>query len=404
MSNPHASSQSTLTISKWVLVLLASISAITPLAIDMYLPAMQAIAQDLNSNIAIVQNSLSSYLLGFAIAMLFCGPIADVLGRRPMAIFGLLGFSLASFALSHVTTIEGFLFVRTCQAVAGGAAAIVAPGIIRHIYGEHAAKGLSYVSMIMMVAPMVAPSLGSLLLEISDWRAIFSFQAAYGTIILIAAIFCLPEIPKREKNASWPVLFFASYKTVFSTASIRPYLMAGICASFAFFSYLTAIPFVYMDVFGVSAQFFGILFGINVIGLFFANFINTRFVVKLGSKQMLAYATITAMLSGFGLLLFNWFGLGIYYTVVTTVVLMASLIIISVNADALILMKFPEHTGTASAAIGTLRFGIGSLSGPVLAITFTGTPVPFSALMFSAVFVIAVCQLYARSTNSDVEG
>ena len=145
----------------WIIVLLAAIVATTPLAIDMYLPAMPLMAQQLDTTIGMVQQSLSIFLAFFGISMLLCGPLADSLGRRPLAIFGLTGFVLASLALSLVSSIEWFLFWRALQAFCGAAATVVVPGIVRHIYQEHTAKGMSYVSMMMMLAPLLALTLAA---------------------------------------------------------------------------------------------------------------------------------------------------------------------------------------------------------------------------------------------------
>ena len=142
----------------WLLMLLAAVVATTPLAIDMYLPAMPMMAVQLDTNIGLVQQSLSIFLAAYGTGMLVFGPLADMLGRRPLAVLGLTGFILASVALSQVESIEWFLGWRAVQALAGAAASVVVPGIIRHLYQQHTAKGMSYVSMIMMLAPLVAPA------------------------------------------------------------------------------------------------------------------------------------------------------------------------------------------------------------------------------------------------------
>ena len=173
------------TLNKRILLpLLASIVAITPLAIDLYLPAMLVIANDLQTTMPNVQISLSIYLAGYALGMLFFGPIADELGRRLLAKVGLALFGISSLALAFCTNIELFWSLRAVQAFTGAAATVVVPGIIRHIYRENTAKGMSYVSMIMMVAPLIAPTLGSLIMGISTWQVIFIALAAYSFAIL----------------------------------------------------------------------------------------------------------------------------------------------------------------------------------------------------------------------------
>ena len=148
------------------LPLLASIVALTPLAIDLYLPAMLVIASDLNSNLESVQVSLSSYLGGYALGMMVFGPLADRFSRTRLTQVGLLGFAVSSIALAITRDIDAFCVLRIVQAFFGAAATVVVPGVIRHYYKEHTAKGMSYVSMIMMVAPLIAPSLGVALMMV----------------------------------------------------------------------------------------------------------------------------------------------------------------------------------------------------------------------------------------------
>lgn len=167
----------------YLIVLLAAVIATTPLAIDMYLPAMPDIAHDLDAHIGSVQQSLSIFLAAYGVGMLIFGPLADSLGRRPLAIFGLTGFTLCSIALAFVDNIELFLTLRAVQAFCGAAATVVVPGLVRHLYQEHTAKGMSYLSMIMMLAPLLAPSIGSAILWVSEWHSIFIVMAIYSAII-----------------------------------------------------------------------------------------------------------------------------------------------------------------------------------------------------------------------------
>ncbi|MEH8018419.1 Bcr/CflA family efflux MFS transporter [Rheinheimera muenzenbergensis] len=381
----------------WIIVLLAAIVATTPLAIDMYLPAMPLMAQQLNTSIGMVQQSLSIFLAFFGISMLLCGPLADSLGRRPLAIFGLTGFVLASIALSLVSSIEWFLFWRAIQALCGAAATVVVPGIVRHIYQEHTAKGMSYVSMIMMLAPLLAPAIGSGILWLANWQMIFVTLAAYAALVLLISIKALPEI--KAADSPKKIALLAGYKIVFANKSAWPDIATSMFASFSFFCFLTAVPFVYIQFFGVDEQQFSVLFGFNVLMLMLANLINSRLVTRLGPQRMLRAGLALALVSASALTFFSLWQLELYYTVLAIAPLMACLSLIATNADAMILMKFPDNSGSATAVIGTLRFGIGSLAGPLLALFYTGTAVPFALLMLAGVLLIAVSQLWHTSGN-----
>src|SRR5690606_40327934 len=156
--------------------------------------------QAMNTHIGNVQQSLSIYLAAYALGMLLFGPLADALGRRPLAIFGLTGFTLASIVLGIVEQIEWFLTWRIIQAVCGAASSVVVPGIIRYMYREHTAKGMSYMSMIMMLAPLLAPAIGSAIMWLSSWHLIFIAQAVYATVIIVFAWRFLPEIKAKGSS------------------------------------------------------------------------------------------------------------------------------------------------------------------------------------------------------------
>jgi DHA1 family bicyclomycin/chloramphenicol resistance-like MFS transporter len=376
-----------------LLPLLASIVAITPLAIDMYLPAMLVIAHDLQTSMPNVQISLSIYLAGYALGMLFFGPIADRIGRRKLAKIGLSLFGISSLALAFTSEIHVFWTLRAIQAFTGAAATVVVPGIIRHIYQKNTAKGMSYVSMIMMIAPLLAPSIGSFILGFSVWSTLFLVLAAYSFLILAFVQVYLIDIPIHKTEKKGLTLFFDSYKIVLSNKEARADILSSMFVSFGFFCFLTSVPFVYLDLFAVSEQLFGVLFAFNVIALMFGNFLNTRIVPRIGSRKMLYYGLVCGLISGGALLTFSLLHMSLYYIVVSIAPLMMSLGVTASNADSLILMKFEKNTGTATAVIGTLRFGSGALVGPLLAIMHAKSAVPFSSLMFGAVVLTVFVQL-----------
>ncbi|QSX42589.1 multidrug effflux MFS transporter [Shewanella cyperi] len=378
--------------------LLAAIVAINPLAIDMYLPAMADIAAGFGSDITTVQQSLSLYLAGYAIGMLLFGPLADRFGRRPLVLLGLGGATVLSLAVSFAHSIELFLVLRFLQAFIGAAATVVVPGYIKQIYGEHTAKGMSYVSLIMMLAPLLAPSIGSLILGISHWQMIFWLLSLYAgaALLLVWRKLHLPVTLVRHDAKPG---FLRSYATVLSRRGVKGYIGSGVLTSFAYFCYLTASPFVFMEVFGLDSHWFAIVFACNVGALMAANIVNTRIVGRFGSRRMLHAATVLGMFFGACLVLVNLLELDYQITVLVLMAFMACLGIMSVNADALVLLKFQHETGTATAVIGTLRFGCGAFAGPLLALFYTGTALPFALLMFASVLLAFVSQRLASQEH-----
>ncbi len=383
---------------KLLLPLLAAILAISPLAIDMYLPAMPMLATDLNTQMPMVQNSLSIYLLGYALGLLFFGPMADKHSRRLLVIIGIGGFIVVSLILPFSQNIEQFLALRFVQAFISSAATVIVPGTIREYYGKDIAKGLSYVSMIMMLAPMIAPSIGAFLLLLHSWQLIFYALAVYSLIVLLLVIKYLPEAKSIENRKQ--MSFIARYKIVLTHQKARLDLISSMMISLAFFAYITAIPFVYLTVFNTTEFTFSILFAINVVALMTAHLINTKLVVRKGSRAMLSYGLLLSVIASTGLVLASYWQLPLIFTLITVIPLMGSISMVAVNADSLVLLEFAENSGTATAVIGTLRFGIGALAGPILAVFYDGSALPFALLMWSAVLVVLLCQLMIKIKDS----
>lgn len=360
--------------------ILAAIFACTPLAIDMYLPAMTMMADSFATDISLVQLSLSIYLAGYGIGMLFFGPIGDRVGKRSMVIFGLLSIAITSILLALAPDINSFLVLRFLQAFLGSAATVVIPGYIREIYGKDTAKGMSYLSMIMMLAPMIAPSFGSLILNYFGWPAIFMAIALYAFIALAVIFNKLPQ--GRAPEGKGRISAMESYAIVFKERSIYPYLACLVFSSFALFLYITGIPYVYMGYFQADNVLFSTLMAVAVVGIVLANFINAKLVGKLGALTMLKYSGGLAVILSFLMVIFTAQDFGIYWIVACIIPIMGCAIIIGNNSFSLILMSFEAQASTASAVVGTLRFGSGALAGPVLAIFFNQSPMPFVMLMF----------------------
>jgi len=385
---------------KLLLPLLAAIIAVSPLSIDMYLPAMPLLTEVFNTDMSTVQNSLSIYLLGYALGLIFFGPLADKYSRRSLVFIGIGGFTLMSIYLPFTSSIEEFIGVRFLQAFISSAATVIVPGTIREIYKEHSAKGFSYVSMIMMVAPMIAPTIGSFLL-LHSWQIIFYSLAGYSFLVFCLVYRYLPE--RESTNDNKQISFLGRYKIVLGCKKSRFNLISSMMISLAFFTYITAISFVYLTVFGVDEFGFSLLFGLNIFGLMIAHFINTRFVVRKGSRKMLAYGLSVAVVFSTVLLLVTVFELPLVFTVLTILPLMGSISMVAVNSDALVLNELAQQSGTATAVIGTLRFGVGALAGPLLAVLYDGSSLPFALIMWCAVVIVLLCQFLAlRQRKNDI--
>lgn len=387
---------------KLPLPLMAAIAALPPLAVDMYLPAMPQIAQRLGVDLSTIQNSLSVFLLGFGLGMLFFGPFSDRYGRRPMALFGLTGFALSSLLLTLSNSATLFLLFRFLQGFLGASATVNVPAMIRDCYGKDTAKGMSSVMIIMLIAPLVAPLLGSLALMLYSWQGIFAALTLYSAVLIVLTWWRLPET-RPDLAPDERRTMFGNYRIILGNRRIWLDLLTYILLALTFFTYLTAASFLYITWYGASETMFGILFATTAVSLIVVNVVNVRVVTRFGSRRMLR--TGLALGTGFtlGLLAIAVLGLGLYWMVTAFFFVTGSLGLAWVNADALVVIEFPRQASSASAVIGTLRFGVGSLAGPILAWFYTGTPVPVALMMLVCMGGAALLQMlraFSRPASS----
>jgi DHA1 family bicyclomycin/chloramphenicol resistance-like MFS transporter len=378
---------------KLPLLLMAAIAALPPLAIDMYLPGIPQIAADFNSSISTIQNSLSVFLLGFGLGMLIYGPLSDRYGRRPLALFGLSAFALSSLLLMLSPDTGWFLGLRLLQGFLGSAATIVIPAMIRDCYGKDTAKGMSSVFMIMLVAPLIAPLLGSLLLYLFPWQGMFGFLAVYAGVMLLLTWRLLPETLVKQPETSTRPGIIANYRIILGQPRIYCDLLCYMMSALAFFTYLTSVSFLYINWYGTSELLFGILFAFSAAALIAANWLNVRLVSRHGPRRLMRTALALGLV--FALLLQLGFALdwGLYWSVVVFVGIVGCLGLSSVNADALVLIQFPQQASSASAVTGTLRFGFGAMAGPILAWLHNDTPAPIGWLIIIALGIAVLAQL-----------
>jgi DHA1 family bicyclomycin/chloramphenicol resistance-like MFS transporter len=375
------------------LALMAAIAALTPLAVDMYLPAMPQIAEWMATDISTIQNSLSVFLVGFGEGLLIFGPCSDRYGRRPLALFGLTGFALTSLLLALSTTPEMFLVCRLLQGFVGSAATVTIPAIVRDCYGKDTARGMSSVNMIMLVAPLLAPLIGSTILGIAPWQGIFAFLTLYPLLLLLLTWKLLPETLVRDPDSHQSRLsLLGNYRIIFRNHTVWPDLLTQACSSFAFFTYLTSVSFIYITYYGVSETMFGILFAVSALALIVANYINIRIVSHFGPRRLMRTAQVLGTLVTLVLIAVTLLDWGLVPTVMCFFLLVGCLGIANVNTASLILIAFPKQASSASAVTGTMRFGCGALAGPLLAWIHNDTPVPVAVLLAIAMATTVLIQ------------
>ncbi|WP_017220314.1 Bcr/CflA family multidrug efflux MFS transporter [Moritella dasanensis] len=358
---------------------LALLSALTPLAVDMYLPAMPNIASDFNVSIEIIQTTLSTYLLGFAIGQLFYGPLADSYGRKPVLICGLVTYLIASIGIVYGDSIEQFKWLRLLQAIGGGAASVVVSSLLRDLFsGSMFSKMMSYVVLSMTLAPLVAPLIGAQLLVWFSWPSIFVVLAILTSVCLLVSYLGIKEtLPKERRVAFNLSQVFSNYWLILRNRKVLGLMLCGAFNVSGMFAFLTASPFVYIEYFGIDAQDYGYLFACNILGMMVVTWVNAKIVMRFGYQQILrAGIIISAVVSVLFWLVNANLTFGLIGLVMSTVAYISLISLIGSNVMTGVLAEFPHISGTASALAATIRFGFGAISGLVISILHDGTPLP----------------------------
>jgi DHA1 family bicyclomycin/chloramphenicol resistance-like MFS transporter len=350
-------------------VLLAMLTAVAPFAVDMYLPAMQAMSVELSTPIHYIEISVSTFLLGFAIGQLIGGPLSDRLGRKPIIALGLTLFSITSLMLTQTESINQLLLLRALQAIGGGMATVNSSAMIRDLFsGDDIAKVLSMVAIVMMSAPLIAPMLGALVVKFFDWQAIFFSLAIYSLCVMLLLLWRLPESNPRSKRidsiAETPrPSLLQSYKQVLTHRQAMGYVMAISFAFSGMFVFITSSAFTYMEYFSVSVEMFPFLFGANVLVMMLMNRINLWALNHYSSKQILTTGLILQLGCGIALIISSYSYSTLFIIVPLNMIFVGSLGLIAANAMAGTLNFFPNISGTATAVIGVTEFTLGALTG-----------------------------------------
>ena len=369
----------------WFLpLILGAMAAFGPLATDMYLPAFPAIAADLPADPAAVQGTIAAFFAGMAAAQLVYGPLADRLGRKPPLLFGLAVFSLASLGCAMTDGIGTLTWLRFGQGLGGCAGMVMARAIVRDVAEGHAAiRLMAQLGLVMGLAPILAPSIGSLLLALGSWRLIFWLLAAYAALLALAVTLFLPEsLEPGRRRRDGPLAVIATYLRLLRDRHFLGHTLAVALPTAGMFAYIAGSPFVYMELFGVTPEHYGLFFGLNALGIMGC----AQGVARLTRRVLpgrLLLATLTVMtLAGFGLLGVALTGFGGFPAIAGLIfVYVAGIGAVMPLATTLAMGPQGQRAGSASALIGTLQFGLGAISGALVGLLHDGTARPMALVI-----------------------
>lgn len=365
------------------LLLLGMLVAFGPLATDLYLPALPAIRAGLNTTPEAVQLSITVFLGGFSIGMLGYGPISDRHGRRSVMLGGISLFVLASLACLLATSAEQLIVARFIQALGGGAASVLARAVVRDVFSQtEALRKLSLLAMITAIAPLLSPLLGSVILDLAGWRGTFAAVLAWGILSLVTVYFQLPETlpPERRGQLSLGKAFAAYLKLLGDPAAVGLLLAGGM--SFAgMFAYITASPYYFIEMQHFSPRAYSVLFACNAVGIFAANYANSRLVRHRGAVNMIGAACLTGLAGALTLLL----GVSLHDTLALAIVglfLMVSVTgLLGANCVGLLMERYPLNTGAAAALFVSGQFGLGMLASAGVSYLHDGSGLPMAGVI-----------------------
>jgi len=366
-----------------LIFLFGVLTVFSPLAIDMYLPALPTIARDFHVSISAIEHSLASYFLGVAIGQAVVGPVSDRFGRRWPLMVGLGLYALGSAVCALAPGPLSLDTARFVQAMGGCAGSVLARACVRDIFppGE-AARIFAQMLLVLSVSPLFAPLFGGWLLLIGSWRDLFWIQGGLAAVTVATLYFRLPESHAGSDRAIHPVAVMRDYFTIGRDRRFLGYVMAATLSSAGLFVYLTGWAHVVIDLFHIPPQYFGFTFLANGIGLIVVSQVTARLLRHRPAPHLLQWALAAQAFFAAMALLFAWTGWGGIYGLMPWLFLYCSLVgAVSPTASGLALMGFGTSAGMASALMGIIVSGGGSIASLAMGAATPATPVPMAALM-----------------------
>ncbi len=382
---------------------LAYVVALAPFSIDTYLPAIPRIAREFASDIQLVEASISTFLIGLAIGQLIGAPMSDRIGRRPTAFRGLTVFVLAGAGIFACRSAEQLLALRFVQAVGAGLTIVNSAAVVSDLFRpQDVARMFNTIALILMTAPLAAPAVGAVLLELLGWRSVFAFLVLYGVGAAVIFARLIPETVKVERSsdgfASIAGAAVRSFGLVLSSGRAMGFTLCGGFAAGCMFVYLQDSAFVYMDTLGVSAALFPVVFGANIATMIAFNRLN-RVLLKTREPQRIAFFGCIVQVSMCLLFLASALWMEPSLAVVMPPIMfgVGCVTLVIGNCMACFLSHFPENRGVASGVAGSIQFALGGTLGSTVGIVHDGTLVTTSAgMLLSACTALAFLVGLAR--------
>lgn len=348
---------------KIILLVLGTMIALGPFSIDMYLPSFEFIAEEFNTTKAYVGISLTSYFVGLGLAQLLYGPLMDKYGRKKPLLVGLSLYVLAALSCFYSPSLVWLIVSRFFLALGAAAGMVAAKAVVRDVFPpKEVARAISFLMLIMGGAPIIAPTVGTLVISNFTWHYIFLVLAIFAAIIFASILFLLPESTEPDKTVSLRFKKVVSkYYDIFTNRIFFTFSISGSLTVGVLFAYISHAPVLFEDLYNLSHTEFGYVFGVNALGLIIGSQVNRAVLKRYSTFRVTIINGILLTALSLLLVLNAVLGAGFYVTFVLVFLILFLLGFQNPNTTALSLVPFDKRGGRASALVGGLKMGFGAL-------------------------------------------
>jgi DHA1 family bicyclomycin/chloramphenicol resistance-like MFS transporter len=369
--------------------------ALGPFTVDLYLPAFPSVAREFSATDAAVQLTLTATSIGFAVGQLVVGPWSDRVGRRTPLLIATAVHITASLGVAIAPNVEVLTLLRIAQGIGAAGGAVVALAIVRDLFGgQPLIRMLSRLALVTGLAPILAPVIGSQLLLVIDWRGIFVALAAYGALVLaIAALLIVETLPPERRGISGHSTVRERYRALYTDRVFVGLALIGGMVFSALFVYLSSSSFLFQNIYGFTPQQFGLLFGINSIGVALASQTSSRVMRRVAPQWVLTTAITVMLLSVLLIALFHVLGFGLISVVIPLFFAIASFGFGFPSIQVLALAHHGQEAGTAASLLGAVNAGLAGIISPIVGVIGITSALPM-ALVMSAVLIVAQIVLW----------
>lgn len=388
-----------------MLLILGALSAFGPLAIDFYLPSFPALAKAFDTDIEHVQLSLASYFVGIAFGQLMYGPLADRFGRRKPLLLGVMLFSLASIACALAQSLEQLIVARFIQALGGCAGMVISRAVVRDTCDPlTSARVYSQLMLVMGAAPILAPSLGALMLKFWGWPLVFWTLGGFAFLCWLAVYRGLPETLAEDAPAAPLSGAFGQYVRLLKNIPFVGFSISGGAAMAGLFAYISGSPFVLIELYQVAPEQYGWLFGANAAGFVISAQFNAKLVGRFGPSALLRRALLVLLFATCLLCLMAWLQAPLLGILLPLFMCNACLGLVVPNASACAMAGQGQYAGSASALLGFLQFSIAVPASVMVGLLHDGSALPMAMVMACCALLACMALWLSRKAQPLMPG